>query len=283
MTPINEDIPVGICQCGCGRNTELARRTCKRYGWKKGQPFRFVMGHGGFNAERNKVYAEKRKTGEDRICPTCGKTFYVRPSYSRLGRMKYCSVVCSSPARKVPRPYQRRPLPELTCKGCGKVFSRKWPIAKRQKVKGQAFCSRECFSTYNVGENNSIYRGQRKDDRGPRWNKIAEEIRIRDERKCMACSKSEAGFKQRFPVDHIVPYRMMLAFEIHPNDPINLMTLCHSCHPKKTHIESRLLKGDVIGFLDDMRTILKLDIHQVKMALVYAGMLREGKIVPAKQ
>jgi hypothetical protein len=42
----NERIPAGLCQCGCGRQTNVAPRTDRTCGWIKGQPLRYVRGHG---------------------------------------------------------------------------------------------------------------------------------------------------------------------------------------------------------------------------------------------
>jgi hypothetical protein len=38
-------IPLGKCQCGCGRATTLARQTRPDRGLVKGRPHRFIMGH----------------------------------------------------------------------------------------------------------------------------------------------------------------------------------------------------------------------------------------------
>lgn len=38
-------IPNGLCQCGCGQPTSLAKYTAKRDRMVKGQPMRFVAGH----------------------------------------------------------------------------------------------------------------------------------------------------------------------------------------------------------------------------------------------
>ena len=35
----------GLCQCGCGQSAPLAPQTCRRDGWVKGQPLRFILGH----------------------------------------------------------------------------------------------------------------------------------------------------------------------------------------------------------------------------------------------
>jgi hypothetical protein len=41
-----ESVPIGYCQCGCGRRTNLAPRTRRDRGWVKGQPMRWIRGHG---------------------------------------------------------------------------------------------------------------------------------------------------------------------------------------------------------------------------------------------
>lgn len=41
--PVN--IPRGLCQCGCGGATKIAYRDCKKSGWVKGEPIRFIKGH----------------------------------------------------------------------------------------------------------------------------------------------------------------------------------------------------------------------------------------------
>ena len=39
------EIPVGYCQCGCGKRTPLARSTSTKHGRRQGQPQRFCRGH----------------------------------------------------------------------------------------------------------------------------------------------------------------------------------------------------------------------------------------------
>jgi hypothetical protein len=38
-------IPLGLCQCGCGRPTKLAAQSSTRLGRVKGQPLAFALGH----------------------------------------------------------------------------------------------------------------------------------------------------------------------------------------------------------------------------------------------
>ncbi len=44
MTTATE-IPLGLCVCGCGLPTSVAKMTNARYGHVKGQPVRFAVGH----------------------------------------------------------------------------------------------------------------------------------------------------------------------------------------------------------------------------------------------
>ena len=39
-------IPYGTCHCGCGRKTTIATKTVRARGYKKGEPKRYVAGHG---------------------------------------------------------------------------------------------------------------------------------------------------------------------------------------------------------------------------------------------
>src|SRR5688572_19678399 len=51
MAESTSTIPVGLCQCGCGRKTRIAHETDNRRGWRKGHPVRYVTGH---NVSRGK-------------------------------------------------------------------------------------------------------------------------------------------------------------------------------------------------------------------------------------
>lgn len=45
MNALEQDIPKGFCQCGCGQKTSLARQTFSGKGYAKGEPLRFIHGH----------------------------------------------------------------------------------------------------------------------------------------------------------------------------------------------------------------------------------------------
>jgi len=67
---------------------------------------------------------------------------------------------------------------------------------------------------------------------------------------------------KRLSVDHIVPFRMAREIKqkydpsLNPNDQKNLVSLCRGHHSRKTGIEARLLRGDVIGFRAEMRALI---------------------------
>lgn len=46
MTGGSALIPLGLCQCGCGATTTISAKTDRKYGWIKGHPKLFVVGHG---------------------------------------------------------------------------------------------------------------------------------------------------------------------------------------------------------------------------------------------
>lgn len=43
---LQEQIPAGLCECGCGSPTNLASATNRTKGYVKGQPLRYLQGHG---------------------------------------------------------------------------------------------------------------------------------------------------------------------------------------------------------------------------------------------
>jgi len=43
--PTPEEIPSGICECGCGQPTKIADRTDRKRRWFKGHPVPYALGH----------------------------------------------------------------------------------------------------------------------------------------------------------------------------------------------------------------------------------------------
>lgn len=44
-TQLRNAIPVGLCQCGCGKKTKIAEFNRPDFNWVKGKPKRFIHGH----------------------------------------------------------------------------------------------------------------------------------------------------------------------------------------------------------------------------------------------
>jgi hypothetical protein len=59
-----DDIAFGLCQCGCGQRTTIATYTWPKWGHIKGQPKRFVRGHG----TRRHYGSTPRDCGHDTPC-----------------------------------------------------------------------------------------------------------------------------------------------------------------------------------------------------------------------
>lgn len=84
------NIPHGLCQCGCGQETSLASTTLKKRGWVKGEPLRYISGH-------NNNWAGHML---DRMCKRCGSTFQAPLSRVKKGAARYCSRFCADDARR---------------------------------------------------------------------------------------------------------------------------------------------------------------------------------------
>jgi hypothetical protein len=62
VLPLVPRVPAGKCQCGCGADTKIAKKTVNAKGITKGQPMRYLRGHAGSWREHG-GYAIDRGTG----------------------------------------------------------------------------------------------------------------------------------------------------------------------------------------------------------------------------
>lgn len=192
----------------------------------------------------------KRKSSN---CQTCGEEFQRKiPSDSK----KYCSRKCMFlGATSVPRTFE--------CLNCAKVVT--VPMVRSRP---RTFCSAECQRAYLRHDKHPLYRGNRRQDRGPTWRVQSKLARERDENVCQGCGVVPS---QKASVDHIVPYRMAVIYGnkdgVDPNHLLNLISLCRSCHGKKTRAEARLLKGDMVGFRDAVRAFMPAEKVELALSL----------------
>lgn|ERR1039458_5795 len=190
-----------------------------------------------------------------KTCTQCGGQFNARGHLR-----KFCSHRCSTEFN--------RKIPPINCLNCGKEF--RPPTLSRSRK----YCSRACCLAYSVGPNNPHWRGNRRLERGVTWAKNRDLAREKDLQMCQGCGVlSVPG--QKISVDHIVPYSLAKAYAAEnplydPNHQFNLVCLCRSCHTRKTHIETRLLRGDIIGFLAEAKAVIP--VGRLVGALKYSGL-----------
>lgn len=77
--------PSGLCQCGCGQQTPLAKYTDPRDGSTKGEPLRFITNHHSRRPIADRFWSHVDTSGGMFACwPWTG--FRGRPGYGQLGR-----------------------------------------------------------------------------------------------------------------------------------------------------------------------------------------------------
>lgn len=154
-------------------------------------------------------------------------------------------------------------LYDFICEFCAKVF--------KTRNKSARFCSLVCSQKGRRGKNHHAYRGILP-RRGSTWKDSAALTRKQDDNICQACG---ARGSRPSPVDHIFPLRLMEQWGLTGHPQWNNVTLCVSCHGKKTHVEEAILKGDVIGFIAGLRAI-QYPMDRVQQAFSQAGLRFES-------
>jgi hypothetical protein len=90
-----------LCECGCGNEVTLAKRTNKSHGIIKGMPLRFFNNHGSSFAKTKETHcvhghernAENTSSGSRcRICSNAAKTKYVQHQKEQL--VEYKGGIC---------------------------------------------------------------------------------------------------------------------------------------------------------------------------------------------
>lgn len=189
-----------------------------------------------------KCARERKRRQREKKCVHCAKLFEAPPS--QFGR-KFCSPRCASASKMKFSP--------KNCECCGTEFQ---PYNHRPR----RFCSKECQHKHTVGPAHHLWRGNRRQERGPTWKENSQIARDRD-RACVGCGSDNNS--EKLSVDHIIPFRLTVIYGaadgVDPNHIDNLASLCRSCHGKKTRIERRILSGDIVGFVSAVKSILPID------------------------
>lgn len=156
-----------------------------------------------------------RARQDTRLCEYCGEPFGVRRKSAR----KFCCRRCKD------RWWSEHRLETVACPGCGREFQR-----SHSNVRARKYCSRACYLQHLSGVDNPNWQGG-PCYYGPHWDRIAEEVRVRDG-VCHDCGKTPDANGVALDVHHIIPLREFHGDFDKANDPSNLVALCKSCHRK---------------------------------------------------
>ena len=157
-------------------------------------------------------YTKKYPNGRHQTvtCLICGRLFDIPDRSIRRGDGKYCGIACKAVSQKK--------TVAATCQLCGR------PIEARPSEikKGLKYCSWECRKIGIRGAGHPQWSDD-PDYRGWDWEAARQAAMERDGHRCRRCS-SETSLL----VHHITPWK-----DTQDNSPINLLTLCISCHNRE--------------------------------------------------
>ena len=162
-------------------------------------------------------------------CENCGDTFEV--IQSRADESAYCSRECYYDGMDMPtgEDHWSYNSVELTCDVCSEDFT-----VAQSNADGARFCSKECLynsDAYLSGEDHPSWRDTPEHrPNGAEWDRLREECRERDNRRCQICGGT-GDKEQALDVHHIIPVRHFEnGHDAHTLD--NVVALCRSCHRK---------------------------------------------------
>ena len=208
-----------------------------------------------------------RESKQEGKCGQCGKDFV-----KSNGFQKFCSGSCKERHRRAlaTRTPRVTAIIKAQCEYCHAEFSQpKRYYEKRNSKRAPKFCSPRCTYLSRRGKSSPLYRGPANTTRGVTWKDIAKAARDRDGKACRICKSVS---KRALPVDHVIPERLMVKWGLFAHAMENLLTLCMSCHGKKTYAETLLLRGDMIGFKSELNR-LGYPENAVRMAFKFAGVM----------
>lgn len=141
-------------------------------------------------------------------CKQCGKQFYAKPNWLKIGWGKYCSRDCVFESQRKGR--------LVNCFICGKVVYKSPKILTRSKS-GKFFCSKSCQTVWRnsvfVGPAHGNWKGGEKSYRETL-------LRIKNNKICKRCEVNDIRI---LLVHHLDRNRQN-------NKVDNLIWLCHNCH-----------------------------------------------------
>jgi 5-methylcytosine-specific restriction endonuclease McrA len=164
-------------------------------------------------------------------CETCHRVF---EHTVRKRPARFCSLQCVR--RKDVSLPPRKPRIRRVCEDCGTLFERR--IAP--SMKPRRFCSHPCWLNYcrKHPEEFPQFRGGYEPYYGPNWAEQARRARARDHHTCQDCGLFRT--RPALDVHHLQPFRLFAKDYEAANQLDNLITLCKSCHSRRTNSATSL-------------------------------------------
>ncbi len=163
-------------------------------------------------------YASWRSQKVVRICNQCGEGFKIKCSKAKVGEGVFCSKKCYNEARA-------QQLTTLICKQCDSPFQIPTSHLGPNMYQG-LYCSSKC-----KGIARRLPESIRSEYDHRFTYELKEKIRKRDNYTCQLCGIHEGKTPRNLDVHHI-DYDKTNCL------PINLLSLCYSCHPKTNYNRS---------------------------------------------
>lgn len=189
-----------LCKCGCGQPTKIIKCTNRKRGLIKGEYLDYVNGHNNRGKHYNvgKTPWNKNLTvdTDERVKLGIEKSTKTIRNQYKNGRISW---------------------------NMGSTKETDDRVKKQAETRIKLGLSK--------GEKNPSYIDGKSEERHPyswsEWQKIAENVRKRDNHVCQLCNKTEKENGKKLSVHHIIPYRII---GVHNME--NVITLCVGCHNK---------------------------------------------------
>jgi hypothetical protein len=213
-----------LCECGCGGTVPIARYTCKRSGWTKDHPKRFVRGHNRkgktFPNDESKPYWQEIWLFNEYVIKG--------QSASDIAHNFGChtnNVLYFLNKHNIPR---RTSSEQRTVKKWGLVGKNNPMFGKNGSL--------------NPNWKGGISTERKKFNASKEWKMVVQKIWKRDKAICQRCKlKAFKNLPREFHIHHIISFTVK---ELRLNLD-NLILLCRSCH-EFVHSKSNII-GEFIG------------------------------------
>ena len=200
------------CKCGCGKTTNILKKTNNKIGYKKGEYRNYISGHNS----RGRIFSEetKQKLRENH--------WMNRPDYSPEKHHLYG---------------KKRPINLIIHKGNKYTLGYKHTEKAKQKMKESHMNNKYRIGTKHSKETKELMKIKKLENNNPNWkggisfepyglefnNQLKEQIRKRDKYRCQECNYIQKQLRYKLSVHHI-------DYNKQNNNTDNLISLCGSCH-----------------------------------------------------